>query len=122
MPEYIRVYDEELDRNLTIVKPETLDTSVYELLDEPAVDHVEQPLPPEFDVRRHGAPPPSPYEASTVKELEAEIDARNADRPEEQHISKSGNKSDLVAALEADDANPPLSESGQDGHDTEGDV
>jgi hypothetical protein len=54
MPEFIRVYEAELKRKHTIVAPETLDPDVYELLDEPAVDHNAQPLPPEFGVTRSG--------------------------------------------------------------------
>lgn len=47
------------------------------------------------------------YEAKGVTrpDLEAEIDRRNAERGEDDQISKSGNKGDLVAALQADDDN-----------------
>lgn len=44
------------------------------------------------------------YSESTVKELRAEIDARNTDRDEDDQIVPDGkNKPDLVAALQADD-------------------
>lgn len=44
------------------------------------------------------------YEAKTVAELKAEIAGRNEGREDEAKIPASGNKPDLVAALEADDA------------------
>jgi hypothetical protein len=44
------------------------------------------------------------YSKMSAKELKAEIDRRNADRAEEDHIVLEGTKkSDAVAALEADD-------------------
>lgn len=47
------------------------------------------------------------YTSWKVAELETEIDARNEGREDDAKISKTGNKADLVAALEADDeANP----------------
>lgn len=49
-------------------------------------------------------PPPPPLDERTVADLKAEIDTRNAGRPDGEHISKSGNKDDLIAALEADAA------------------
>jgi len=44
------------------------------------------------------------YDSQTVEELKAEIDRRNADLPEGEQISKSGNKGDLVAALQDSDS------------------
>lgn len=43
------------------------------------------------------------YAALKVDELKAEIDARNATRDEADHITSTGNKADLIAALESDD-------------------
>jgi hypothetical protein len=45
----------------------------------------------------------SPFDGKSVAELKAEIDARNATRPEDQQIPKAGSKADLVAALTAAD-------------------
>lgn len=44
------------------------------------------------------------YDDMTKKELQAEIDNRNADRDEDEHLSKSGKKDDLIARLQEDDA------------------
>ena len=43
------------------------------------------------------------YEDMTKKELLAEIDRRNEDRDEEDHLPTSGVKADLVLVLEEDD-------------------
>lgn len=40
----------------------------------------------------------------TKAELQAEIDRRNEGREDDAKLSRSGNKDDLLAALEADDA------------------
>ncbi|AYF29305.1 hypothetical protein CSH63_17905 [Micromonospora tulbaghiae] len=48
--------------------------------------------------------PASGYAAMKVPELKAEIERRNTDRAEADRIPGDGNKPDLVAALEADDA------------------
>jgi hypothetical protein len=44
------------------------------------------------------------YDSLTVPDLRAEIDKRNADREDDAKLSTQGNKPDLVATLEADDA------------------
>ncbi|WP_426243687.1 SAP domain-containing protein [Nocardioides sp. LHG3406-4] len=55
------------------------------------------------------ATPPAPvaagaYDDHTVDQLRAEIKRRNGERPDAaDHIPASGNKADLVKALEADD-------------------
>ena len=43
------------------------------------------------------------YDDSTVEELKAEIDRRNEGRPDDATVPKTGNKADLVAALQDDD-------------------
>lgn len=43
------------------------------------------------------------YESWTVEELKAEIRARNEGREDDAHLSLTGNKADLISALEADD-------------------
>lgn len=49
------------------------------------------------------APPTESIEDMTVSELKDEIDRRNADRPEDEQLSKSGNKEDLLQVLRDDD-------------------
>ena len=49
-------------------------------------------------------PAPIGYEAMTVVDLKAEIKNRNEGREAEARIPGDGNKAELVAALEADDA------------------
>ena len=46
----------------------------------------------------------SVYDAFTVADLRDEIRGRNEGREPDQRVSLDGNKADLVAALEADDA------------------
>lgn len=48
--------------------------------------------------------PASDYSAQKVDDLKAEIARRNEGRDEGDQLPATGNKSDLVAALEADDA------------------
>lgn len=48
-------------------------------------------------------PDPVDYSGLTVVKLRAEIDERNADRPDDKHLSKRGAKAALIAALQADD-------------------
>lgn len=63
------------------------------------------------DSEAYQAPPQQPvadseltgYDAMTVKALEAEADRRNEDRDDDAKLSKTGNKADLVATLQADD-------------------
>jgi hypothetical protein len=43
------------------------------------------------------------YASWTKADLQAEIDNRNEMRDEEDHLSRTGNKDDLVALLEEDD-------------------
>lgn len=54
------------------------------------------------------------YDDMTKSELKDEIDRRNADRDEDDHLSKSGNKADLVARLEDDDEAAGSSEDDDD--------
>lgn len=50
--------------------------------------------------------PPLGYEANTVEQLREEIRRRNEDRDDAARLSVSGNKAELVEALEEDDARP----------------
>lgn len=50
--------------------------------------------------------PAGDYASWTVPLLKNEIDSRNADRPDEEKLSKRGNKASLIATLSADDAAP----------------
>lgn len=52
MPEFIRVRVKDSGTEQTIAKPSALDTDVYEVLDEPALDHSERPLPPKFPEKK----------------------------------------------------------------------
>lgn len=61
------------------------------------------------------------YDAQTGRELKAEIDRRNEGREEDARISKTGNKADLVAALEADDQAAAEPDNGADGRDADAD-
>lgn len=99
MPEYVRAYDVDTDTEASVFRS-ALDHGNYEEMDESAVNANGDPLPAR---RRSEAAPETGYAAHTVVDLKAEIDRRNADRVEEQHVPSSGNKSDLIAALEADD-------------------
>lgn len=51
---------------------------------------------------RPAADAPEGYDAMTVADLKAEIEARNEGRDEADRIGVTGKKADLVAALEAD--------------------
>ena len=70
--------------------------AVMEVLDEEAVDRNGRPLPPVVK----SAPG---LEDRTIAELKEEIARRNEGRDEADQISASGNKSDLIAAIAADD-------------------
>lgn len=109
---FIRVTDEVKPRREYTIPASTFDPKVHEKLDKPATAADGTQLPPKYTPEVMGAPnstvPPTelpPYDKRTVPELKAEIDTRNAARDDESaHISTSGNKAALVAALEADDA------------------
>lgn len=71
MPEF-RVYDKELKRRYTISanSSEEIDPEVYDVLDEPASDHL-GPLEPEYDVTKTGkatASAPDGQSAGSPKE------------------------------------------------------
>lgn len=59
------------------------------------------------------------YSDMTKKELQSVIDSRNADRDEDDHLSKSGNKAELAARLEEDDESEGESEDEDDESDDE---
>lgn len=137
---FVRVTDDVKPRREYTIPVSALQDGVHEVLDKPATSTDGQPLAPKYTPEALGdaasdVPPTElpPYGDRKVKELEAEIDARNEGRDEDELISKSGNKPDLVAALEADDAHveepPPVDapeslsdSSGQQATTTEGDV
>lgn len=82
----------------------------YDLLDdEAATDTGGNPIPPDSVLALQ--PEPTTYEDWKVAELQVEIDRRNEGRDPDggDFLDRKGNKSDLAAALEADDANPPTS-------------
>ena len=78
---------------------------------QPAMDHPRNPGDDSIDAARLYTDDGSDdedtgtdYSDMNKNELKAEIDRRNADRDEDDHLSKSGNKDDLIARLEEDDA------------------
>ena len=96
MPEFIRVRFKDSGTEQTIAKPPAIDPALMEVLDDEAVDRNQRPLPPVVKS--------SPgLEDRTIAELKEEIARRNQGRDEADQISASGNKSDLIAAIAADD-------------------
>lgn len=71
-------------------------------LDKDATDERGKPLAPKPPA--HLEPTVQGYDTLTVPALRAAIDQRNAVLDEDSQIPTSGNKADLVAALEANDA------------------
>lgn len=99
MPDYVRALDRDTGTEISVFRSE-LDHGNYDVLDEAAVNANGDPLP----ARRTSDPVPEQgYAVHSVVDLKAEIDRRNAERVAEQHVPSSGNKSDLIAALDADD-------------------
>ena len=96
MPEFIRVRFKDSGTEQTIAKPPAIDPALMEVLDDEAVDRNQRPLPPVVK----SAPG---LEDRTIAELKEEIARRNEGRDEADQISASGNKSDLIAAIAADD-------------------
>lgn len=111
MSEYIRVRQIETGHQLSVPRSHAEATGGYEVLDKPAVDSAGRPLPPKYRVTLTTSQQPSGqaggidgYAAMTVKQLKAEIAARNDRRDSENQLSASGNKAALVAVLDQDDA------------------
>ncbi|MDF9716029.1 hypothetical protein, partial [Nocardioides sp. ChNu-99] len=77
----------------------------YTLLDTDPLDPSGVPLPPVYATPEPAAEQEKGYSDRSVADLKTEIERRNADRPEDQHIAVDGKglKPDLVAALENDD-------------------
>ena len=96
MPEFIRVRFKDSGTEQTIAKPRAIDPELMEVLDGEAVDHNQRELPPVIK----GA---ASLEDRTKADLLEEIAQRNQGRDEADQISASGNKSDLIAAIAADD-------------------
>ncbi|GAA1138353.1 hypothetical protein [Nocardioides aquiterrae] len=106
--EYVRVVNPETGVKITVgakVVPEG-----HEVVDEPAVDRNGRPLDatyPEKTTVDGVEPVARPYGEWLVKELQAEVEARNdaaGDDEPQIVVEPPGNKPELVAALEADDA------------------
>jgi hypothetical protein len=97
-----------MSRNIDLTKPISEDDRQY-LEDRPWLlkDAELQGIEIQFegDAFLDGSEPESvDYSELSVADLKAEIERRNAEiEDEDQHISLSGNKPDLIAALEADD-------------------
>lgn len=75
------------------------------VVDEPAVDRNGRPLDATYP-EQHGEPTTKPYLDWKKDELELEILTRNEGRPDSEQIEVEapGNKPELAAALNADDA------------------
>jgi hypothetical protein len=105
--EYLRVRQVDTDTgHITVTRGMyEFNPDAYEILDEPATDAGNNPLPPGEYVAPEAQP--SVYEDWLVADLKGEIDQRNALRDPEgdNYLDGSGLKADLVAALDADDAN-----------------
>jgi hypothetical protein len=115
MPDWIRVRDLDTGHALTVDSSQIDHGRFERLTDTPAVNELGDPLAPE-----HGAYPveiapveeggqgEASYEASTIAQLDEEIERRNADRdPEgEGYIvpDPPRNKQQLIDALKADDS------------------
>lgn len=96
MPDFIRVKFKDSGTEQSIPRPVAIDQDAYTVLDKDAVDHNDRPLPPVV------ASAPT-LDDLTVSDLKDEIARRNQGRDEADQISASGNKSDLITALTADD-------------------
>ena len=104
MPEFLRVTDDVKPRREYTIAAISYVEGVHKILDGKAALAADgSVLPPKYTPGALGASA-GDYTALHVADLEDEIDARNEGRPEDQQISKAGKKADLVAALEADDA------------------
>lgn len=96
MPEYIRVRFKDSKTEQSIARPSAIDTDAYEVLEEKATDRNGRLLPPKI------ATAPT-YADRKIDDLKGEIERRNQGRDEADQIPATGNKPDLIAALEADD-------------------
>lgn len=104
MPEYVRVrLPNGVQKSLPADHPAVTAEDV-EILDKPALDPVTGAIRPD-KVPALPAATGDGYESMTVPALKDEIDKRNTGREPEQQIAATGNKPDLIAALQADDAN-----------------
>lgn len=106
--EYLRVKQVDTDAGPITIPRSMYEFSpdAYEVLEDAAVDSGNNPLPPDT-VLAEQPEPAGVYDGWKVDELKAEIDNRNTDRDPagDTYLDGSGKKADLVAALEADDAN-----------------
>lgn len=135
---FIRVTDDVKPRREYTIPASAFDEAAHKKLNKPATAADGTALPPKYTPEAMGAPsatvPPTelpPYKQRSVAELKDEIGTRNAARVDDgEHISTSGNKAALVAALEADDESyvsgavqgeEPADDSGDDGGE-DGDV
>lgn len=91
MPKFVRVRDTETGHKFSTALVE----DHHEVLDEPATGADGKPL-------RHEPAAKKALEDMTVPELQATIDKRNVGRGEGDQIPRTGNKGELLAALQAD--------------------
>lgn len=103
-PSYVRVTDEVRPRREYSIVESTFDPDVHARLDKPAAHHDGTPIPPKYTPAALVAESDGEgYQGMGVKALKAEVDRRNAERGEDDQISKAGKKSDLIERLDDDD-------------------
>ena len=94
MPEYKRVRDKDTRATYSVVSS-AFDGDLMDELDEPAVNGNGDPLPPgDIPAGLLG------YAGMSLAELRDAVDVHNETAPEGARLSKSGSKSDLIAALD----------------------
>lgn len=116
-PEFVRVKLAESGHEVTVAK-HRLDESMT-VLEKPAVNSFGRPLAPKAKrTVEQAAAVTNPYKGKRKAELLDEISARNVSRSEADQIQvdQSTRVPDLVAALEADDANQTSADSAAEGN------
>ena len=100
-PDYVRVTDEVKPRREYSVVRSALIEGVHQVLNKPGAHPDGQPIAPKHTPDELAGK----YDALKVDALKDEIARRNSDRTDDPIVpDEPGNKAELVAALEADDA------------------
>lgn len=104
MPKFTRVRIDASGAEVTVAH---VREGMTVLKDKPALDRNKRPLGPTYP-EKAGEPARVPYIDWKKDALEAEVEARNDARGDEEpliEVAPPGNKAELAAALDADDAN-----------------
>jgi len=105
--DWVRVLDTDTGHERS-VRTSELRHGNYEVREDvDALDELGNPQAPVYKDAAPAEDTPPTYDKRLKAELEAEIAARNAGRVEDDHITASGTKAELAAALVADDADHP---------------